>query len=109
MDESPPQQPPKPEPPTTTNLPPSPLSRRSFCRLCCYTTCIVLLILIAANIFYLIYERSLPQFCLTSFLVPTLNVTESTVDGPYLNTDTTSRVELRWLRVNEIRFERVLP
>ncbi|KAL2337067.1 hypothetical protein Fmac_011513 [Flemingia macrophylla] len=99
----------------TTNLPPPPTrikliplpnfrpkSRRcwSFCRSCCCTTYIVFLIFIFAfvitiDIFYLIYEPSLPQFRLASFCVPSLNISNSAVDDPYFNVDTTSRVEVK--------------
>ncbi|XP_020213011.2 NDR1/HIN1-like protein 13 isoform X1 [Cajanus cajan] len=88
----------KPAPPQAFRPKPRP-KRRSGCRICCCSTCIGLLILIlvlviAAGIFYLIYDPALPHFRLSSFRVPTFNISDA-IDGPYLNANTISRVEVK--------------
>ncbi|CAJ1961238.1 unnamed protein product [Sphenostylis stenocarpa] len=91
-----------PKPPRKPVLPPSfrpKTKRRGCCRICCCTFWIILLLLllvfvIAAGIFYLLYEPALPKFHLASFRVPKLNVSDSG-DGAYLDADTATRVEVK--------------
>ncbi|ESW19266.1 hypothetical protein PHAVU_006G110000 [Phaseolus vulgaris] len=93
---------PPPGPPRKPVLPPSfrpKPKRRGCCGVCCCTFCIIFIILfllfvIAAAIFYLLYDPALPVFHLGSFRVPKLNVSNSN-DGAYLDADTAARVEVK--------------
>ncbi|XP_061363385.1 NDR1/HIN1-like protein 13 [Gastrolobium bilobum] len=92
----------KPLPPRKPVLPPSfrpKPKRRGCCRICCCTCCIIILVLIfasviAAGLIYVLYDPSVPEFHLTSFRVPKLNITDKG-DGAYLDADTATRVEVK--------------
>ncbi|CAK8544885.1 unnamed protein product [Lathyrus sativus] len=92
----------KPPPPRKPPLPPSfrpKPKKRHYCRICCCTLCILLLLflllfILLIALFYILYQPSLPQIHLGSFLVPDFKITTN-ADGSQLDANSITMVYIK--------------